>query len=202
MDNSQESQGPPPVRISLSTSSPTISLSGSPPFYVTTTYDGTSTRPIWALIYRDSTFGSGIRFRDTLQARDKDGNLQFSNTGEPRYLRLGPSSTVVGDFKPDPDRNVFLEDSELMRLGLGDKFSTSYLVTTKDLPSGLVRADTYKMIPGGKYEIYLNRKRGRWAYEDKMSEGNISEGERRRILSEKNEVFWKDDTKMTFEVVE
>lgn len=99
MDNFQESQGPPPLRISLSTSSPTVSLSGSPPFYVTTTYEGTSTRPIWAL-------------------------------------------------------------------------------------------------------IYLNRKRGRWAYEDKMGDGNISEGERKRILSEMNEVFWKDDAKMTFEAVE
>jgi len=187
-DAAHHEQALPPVRTTLTTSSPILALSGNPPFIVNTTYECTSHRPIWALIRVFADFATGIRIRDTEPLLDGSGNVI-------KYRRLGPDPTRVGDR--DDDGNIDLDDTELVRFALGEQFSTSYTISTVEKLNGLVRADTRLMKLGGTYEIYLRLRRWRWMFEEEMG-GEMSEEERRKILSKKEVDEWVADNRVTF----
>ncbi|KAF2420945.1 hypothetical protein EJ08DRAFT_653679, partial [Tothia fuscella] len=188
-DTAHHEQALPPVRTTLTTSSPDLALSGDPPFIVKTTHECTSDRPIWALIRVFADFATGIRIRDIEPLLDSSGEVI-------RYhRRMGPDPTIVGDR--DDDGNMDLDDTELVRLALGEHFSTEYTISTVRKLNGLVRPDTRLMKAGGRYEIYLRDRRWRWMFEDEMG-GDLSKEERREILSKMEVEEWAADNRVTF----
>lgn len=189
MDATQEQsattqhQEPPPVLTSLSTSSPTCSLNGEPPFTVTTTYECTSSRPIWALVRLFEYVGCGIILRDP----------QRKN-----HRRIGPSSTLIGD---DWDEEaVTFEDSQLIRFQLGQKHSIPYTISVVPKVSGLSSSDVYLMVKGNTYEITLRTRNWKWMFEDEMEEG-MSEEQRKELLWKREAVEWTEDCMVTFQAV-
>jgi len=102
---------------------------------------------------------------------------------------------LVGDR--DDDGNIDLDDTELVRLALGEQFSTSYTISTVKKLNGLVGADTRLMKVGGTYEIYLKPRRWRWMFEDEMG-GEMSKEERRQILTKMEVDQWAAGNRVTF----
>jgi hypothetical protein len=109
----------PPVRTNLTNSSQTLALSGNSLFIVNTTYECTRHRPNWTLIRVFAHLATGIRICDTEPLLDGSGNVI-------KYRRLGPDLTRIGD--QDDEGNIDLDDTELVRLALGEQFSTSYTI--------------------------------------------------------------------------
>lgn len=95
---------PPPVTASLSTSTPTCSLSGHPPFTVFLTWKLRENRPIYALVTREDGRVIGLEFRDP----EKNGR------------RIGPPPDVQQGDEDDATSN----DTEILVAlnGLEDGF--------------------------------------------------------------------------------
>lgn len=189
MDDQQEQ---PPVSTTLTTSSPTCALNGKPPFTATTTYECTTSRPIWALIRLFTDFGGGIEIRDPQR----------------KHRRMGPPSTIVAD-EWDTDA-LDLDDTVLVRLEPNQKFSTSYTFSVVPKASGIVHSDVRHMAKGNTYEITLRRRRWRWMFEDEMEvwvvvgeemseeEEEEEREERRQMLRKKEVMEWEVDCMVTF----
>jgi hypothetical protein len=170
-----------PVSTTLTTSSPTLSLDGQPPFVAITEYECTTSKPIWALVGLFTHVGNGILIRDP----------QRLVSGKPR--RIGPTSTIYEDDWDD--KALDLEETELVRLEPGRKFSTSYTISVVPKVDGLRGSDTYAMVKGNTYEISLRKRRWRWMYENGMGEG-LSKEEWRELLSKKDPMEWDVDCKV------
>lgn len=113
----------------------------TPPFTATTTYECTTSRPNWALIRLYTHFGGGIEIRDPLH----------------KNRRRGPTCTIIED---DWDEEALdLEDTQLIRLEPGQKFSTSYTVSVVPMVDGLRSADVKGMVKGNLYNITLRKRR-------------------------------------------
>lgn len=179
----QHQQERPPVSTSLSISSPTCSLDGEPPFTVTTTYECTSSRPIWAIVRLFRYFSCGIIIRDP-QRRN--------------HRRIGPTSTIISDDWDEDDLN--LEDSELIRLELGQKHSIPYTISVVPKARGLRASDVYLMVKGNTYDIGLRKRRWMWMFEDEMG-GEMSEEDRREMLRKREAVEWEEDCIVSFQTV-
>ncbi|KAJ9635200.1 hypothetical protein H2199_008686 [Coniosporium tulheliwenetii] len=172
----------PPVTISLTTSSPTCSLSGSPPFTVSIEWTLSGSRPIWALISLNSGRTYGIVIRDP------------SRKGR----RIGPPTTFIADegvLTIEEDD----EDVTLVRIGPNKPCRISYTFTTEPKVSGLRGSDTAMMKPGMPYELTLRKTCCRWMYEDEMGDGG--EVERRRKLRERPLALFTPDCRAWFEAV-
>jgi hypothetical protein len=175
----REPQQEPPVSTTVTTSPSTCSLSGEPPFKAITEYECTASKPIWALVRLFTDFSGGIEIRDPLR----------------KHRRIGGVSSIVAD-EWDEDA-LDLEDTELVRLEPGQKFSTSYTISVVPKADGLRDSDIRHMVPGNTYEITLRKQRWRWMFEDDMPE-DIGEDERRAILKKTEVVEWKVDSQVNF----
>jgi hypothetical protein len=174
-----EAQLEPPISTILTTSHSTCSLSGEPPFTATTEYECTASKPIWALIRLFTDYGGGIRIRDPQR----------------KHRQIGARSTIIADeFDEDA---LGLEDTELVCLEPGQKFSSSYTVSVVPKAGGLRDSDTKHMVQGNTYQITLRKRRWRWMFEDEMA-GGIGEDERRAILTKTEAVEWDVDCQVNF----
>jgi len=108
---------------------------------------------------------------------------------------MGPQSTIIADEWDDVALD--LDDTELVRLELGQKFSTSYTFSVVPKADGLRNSDVRNMVKGNTYEITLRRRRWRWMFEDEMGEG-MSEEEREEALRKREAMEWMVDCKATF----
>ena len=153
-------------------------MSGEPPFKAITEYECTVSKPIWALVRLFTDFSGGIEIRDPLR----------------KHRRIGGLSSIVAD-EWDEDA-LDLEDTELVRLEPGQKFSTSYTISVVPKAGGLMASDMRHMVPGNTYEITLRAQRWRWMFEDEMAD--IDEDERRAILKKREAVEWKVDCQVNF----
>ena len=169
----------PPISTILTTSPSTCSLSGEPPFTATTEYECLGSKPIWALIRLFTDFGGGIEIRDPQR----------------KHRKIGARSTIIADEWDE--EALDLEDTELVRLEPGQRFSTVYTVSVVPKAGGLRASDTKHMVPGNTYEITLMRRRWRWMFEDEM-DGDIGENERRETLKRKEAVEWDVDCQVNF----
>ena len=143
---------PPPVTASLSTSTPTCSLSSNPPFTVFLTWKLYEKRPIYALVTRESGRVIGIEFRDP----EKNGR------------RIGPPPDVQqGDVDNAPcnDEEIFV-----LLNGLEDGFLQEYTLATEVRQNGLLPSDTWNLKNGKQYEMTLRKSKWRWLYQDEVQE--------------------------------
>jgi hypothetical protein len=180
-EQSAAAQHQPPVSTTLTTSSPTCSLIGEPPFTATTTYERTTSRPIWALVRLFTDFGGGIEIRDPVR----------------KHRQVGARSTIIAD---EWDEHALdLDDTALVWLESGQTFSTLYTVSVVPKVNGLRDSDVKHLVVGNTYEITLRKRRWRWMFEDEMG-GGLSEKER-RVLRKRKVVEWKVDRMVIFEAV-
>jgi hypothetical protein len=126
--------------------------------------------------------GCGIVIRDPLR----------------KHRRIGPSSTIVAD---EWDEEAFaFEDSELIRLQLGQKHSIPYTISVVPKAKGLRSSDVYLMVKGNTYEITLKTRNWKWMFEDEMGE-EMSEEDRREMLRKREAVEWEEDCMVTCQAV-
>jgi len=178
----------PPVSTTVSTSSPHCFLTGEPPFIINTTYECTTSRPIWALILQDSERGGGTEIRDP----------ERLSHGNPR--RVGPTSIVLctdGMLGSEMDR-VEIEDSILLRLEPGQKFSTYYKISAVERKRGF-GSDMRMMSREKSYKVTLRQRCWRWMFEDEM--GDLDENGRRGLLKKVTKTTWNVDCSTTFTTV-
>jgi len=175
----REAQQEPPISTILTASQSTCSLSGEPPFTATTEYECTASKPIWALVRLFTDYGGGIEIRDPQR----------------KHRQIGARSTIIADEWDE--EALDLENTELVRLEPGQKFSTSYTVSVVPKAGGLRDSDTKYMVQGNTYEITLRKRRWRWMFEDEMA-GDIGEDERRAILKKTEVVEWDVDCQVNF----
>ncbi len=174
-----DAQQEPPVSTTVVISPSTCSLSGSPPFRAITEYECTASKPIWALVSLWADFSGGIEIRDPLR----------------KHRRIGGGSIIDADEWDE--EALDLEDTALIRLEPGQKFSTSYTVSVVPKADGLRDSDTKHMVPGNTYVITLRKRRWRWIFQDEMAQ-DIDEDERRAILKKREAVEWKVDCQVNF----
>lgn len=172
-----------PVSTTLSTSVPTCSRKGDPPFTVTITYRSLLDRPIWAFVYQYSYQCAGIETRDP----------------ERNNRRIGPDSTSLAD-EPDPTWTYF-KDSELVRLEPGEVYERQYTYIVVKKAKGLRNSDVWNLKVGNTYGITLRNQKWWWMFEDDMPEG-CTEEERETLLQKQPVTEWKPDCSVSFEFVE
>ncbi|KAL2060152.1 hypothetical protein VTL71DRAFT_9974 [Oculimacula yallundae] len=177
--SSSRDQYQPQISTILTTSYPTCALSGQPAFTVTTTYECTASKPIWALVRLWADYSGGIEIRDPQR----------------NHRRIGGGSTLIAD-EWDEDA-LDLEDTSLVRLEPGQKFSTQYTVSVVPKADGLRNSDIRLMVPGNTYEITIKKQRWRWMFEDEMDKEMDIE-ERRTILKNRDVAEWKVDCLANF----
>jgi hypothetical protein len=173
-----------PVTTSLRTSSTSLALDGQPPFVTTTEYECITAKPIWAMVGLFTHRGKGVEIRDP--ARVFGGKAK----------RIGPTSTIIPDEWDE--LALELEETELVRLEPGQKFSTTY--TMRVVPYSLRSADTHAMQKGKPYIISLRTRKWRWVLEDELEEG-LDKAEIREILSKKDPMEWKADCEVAITTV-
>jgi hypothetical protein len=175
----------PPFSFNLSISSSTISLSGNPLFYATSTYTCTTTQPIYALIHLYTQTANNLVVRDPNYARK-------------RNARIGPSPTIgCLDREDDPPKG---EDAILLYLKPGGKFESIYTFATTPKSGGWHRADTHSMREGGTYTIESRAREFWWMYAEDVDEG-LSEEEKKAILTQRKCMSWKPDCKLEFTAI-
>lgn len=167
----------PPLRTTVSLSSPTCSLSGEEPFTVTTKHTNISDRPICALISLYTEFCHHVRLINPTWGPNR------------RRRKIGPSSTWLGSDDDDDLLIMEIEDSTLVRLDAGEIFELPYTFTT--VP-GMRAEDTRTMTVGESYEIELGTQKWWWEYEDEMPEV-MSEVERKEHLLTRRPSEWTPD---------
>ena len=113
--------------------------------------------------------------------------------GTRRPRRVGPYYTVSSeDFDWDA---ADLEESKLVRLEPGSKFSTTYIICVIPKLGGIIHSDTFSMAKGNAYWIKLRPRKWRWMFESEMEEG-LSEEMRRDILAKMDPMKWEVDCKV------
>lgn len=172
---------PPPVTASLSTSTPTCSLSGQPPFTVFLTWKLHEQRPIYALVTREEGRIIGLEFRDP----------------EINGRRIGPAPDVQQgdeDNAPCNDEEIFVPLN-----GLEDDFSQEYTLATKERRNGLLHSDTWNLKSGKQYEMTLRKSMWRWVYQDEVEE-EVRQDEAKvvEMLRQEPCSVWKPDSRATF----
>jgi hypothetical protein len=174
----------PPVSSSVSVSSNTCSLTGEPPFTITTTYECITSHPISALIYQNSEWGNGAEIRDP----------------ERRCRRVGPTSIrYCTDGWEDEDWDRYeIEDSILLRMEPGQKFSTCYVVSAETRMPGF-GSDMRSFKENKTYKVTLRERTWRWMYEDEM--GDLDWNGRIETLKSVKKMRWKVDCSTTFSTV-
>ena len=172
---------PPPVMGSLSSSTPTCSLSGHPPFTVFLTWKLHEKRPIYALVTREEGRVIGLEFRDP----EKNGR------------RIGPPPDVQQgdeDNAPSNDEEIFVPLN-----GLKDSFSQEYTLATEERRNGLLHSDTWNLKSGKQYEITLRKSKWRWVYQDEVAEEvRQAEGKVVEMLRQEPCSVWKPDSRANF----
>lgn len=167
----------PPIATTLTTTSPTCALSGTPPFTTITTHLNTSPSPLWALVRLYTDFSGGIEIRDLSR----------------KHRRIGGGSTIIADEWDE--EALDLEDTQLVRLGPGEVFETRYTICLGSKAGRLRGSDVKMMVEGGNYEVTARKRLWRWMFEEEMG-GELSEEERRGMLSEREVVEWGVDCKV------
>ena len=174
-------RSPPPVTASLSTSTPTCSLSGHPPFTVFLTWKLHEERPIYALVTQEEGRVIGLEFRDP----EKNGR------------RIGPPPDVQQgdeDNAPSSDKEIFVPLN-----GLKDNFSQEYTLATEERCNGLLHSDTWNLKSGKQYEITLRKSKWRWVYQDEVVE-EVRQAEAKvvEMLRQEPCSVWKPDSRAKF----
>ncbi|KAF2127047.1 hypothetical protein P153DRAFT_398421 [Dothidotthia symphoricarpi CBS 119687] len=167
---------PPPFDVTLFLSSPTISLSGDPPFIATTVYTCTTLRPIYALISLFSDFGDHLEVRDPNRGRLAD-------------KRIGVVPTMV--FDDWDEENLDFIDSRLVHVNPGEKVETTYTFSVVPKAKGLRRSDTASMKESGEYTIELGKRKCWWIDAKEMVEG-MGEQEKKEMLRQRGScLVWR-----------
>lgn len=172
---------PPPITSFLSTSTPSCSLSGNPPFTVILDWKLDGDRAIFALLTRRRGMNIGLEVRDP----ERNGH------------RIGPPADGTWgdrDDSPPPD------EEELVRLEkMGDSFSQSYTLATKPKLRGIILADTWNFKSGNTYALTLKKTQWRWLYEDEVEDAVLQD---RAMMIERlgrePKVQWKPDCRVEF----
>jgi hypothetical protein len=159
-------------------------LTGDPPFIISTTYECTTSRPIWALIFLWSEDGEGTIIRDP----------------ERRNRVVGPASIrYCTDGWEDEDFERYeIEDSLMLRMEPGRRFSTCYKMSTEPREPGF-GTDMKCLKEGKSYGITLRVRKWRWMYEDEM--GELGWNGRRELLATIKPTTWRVDCSTTFTTV-
>ena len=179
----QQEAAIPPVWTAISTSAPTCSLKGEPPFTVITKYENTGSRSICALVRLYSHHGSGIEIRDPSR----------------NHRRIGPPSTMIQDDFDEEAQD--LEDTQLVRLEPGQTFETSYTFSVVPKLDGIRNSDVRNMVVGNTYVITLKKRRWRWVFEDEMPHG-LDDEEARHLLRKRHAAEWSVDCTVRFDATE
>ena len=172
---------PPPVTASLSTSAPTCSLSGQPPFTVFLTWKLHEKRPIYALVTREEGWVIGLEIRDP----------------EQNGRRIGPPPDVQQgdeDNAPSNDEEIFVPLN-----GLEIEFSQEYTLSTKERQGGLLPSDTRNLKNGKQYEMRLRKSKWRWMYQDEIKE-EVRQDKSKvvEMLQQEQCSVWKPDSRAKF----
>ena len=138
----------PPLKTTISTSQPTCSLSGQPPFTISVLWALTTQRSIIALRTVDRGRPMDIEIRD-LQRNSR---------------RIGLLSSWVGEDVDPP------EQTELVRIGPDGSFLQTYTLSKEAKAGGLRGSDMQGFVTGNKYSINMRSVRWRWRFEDEIDE--------------------------------
>ncbi len=166
-----------PVTASISTSAPTCSLSGEPPFtiFINWTLDGND--PISALMTQVATQNIGIEIRGP----ERGGR------------RIGPQPDWMED-DGEPPREL-----KLLRLRQGISFQQSYTLSAKPKLKGLVHADTWNLSSGTTYELALRRMEWRWLDDKQLPDVVLQDEEKlKELLWEEPPVEFRLDCRLEF----
>ena len=162
---------PPPVTASLSTSTPTCSLTGNPPFTISLDWKlaNNGPRAICALQTRERGHNIGIEIRDP----------------ERKGRRIGPPSDRLSHHHEEEEEEEENEDGPpdeevLFRLRHGTPIQQAYTFTVSPKQNGLVNADTWNLVSGKTYELTLRRSQWRWLYEDEVEDAVVRDEARLR----------------------
>ena len=173
----------PPISTTLRISQPTCSISGVPPFTVFSTHTCTSKEAIWVLAKLYVEFLTGFKVVDPKR----------------NHHRVGPSGTRIVEI--DDDYIYDLEDTELVRLGVGQNFIWKYNFTAERKEHDMVPSDMSKLVVGEIYNMALQERRWRWMFEREMPHG-IRYSARRQLLEKKRPAKWNVDSMIEFTPVE
>ena len=172
----------PPVTPSLTTSTPTCSLSGITPFMVSLTWRAETDRPIYALVTLKEGYNIGLEIRDP----ERNGR------------RIGPVPDLPpagDDDPPNNDKERFVEFNRS-----GDSFSQVYTFATEKRRNGLVLSDTWNLKSGKVYELTLRKSRWRWMYQDEIEENMLRDQAKVvEVLRQEPYSEWKLDCQAVFE---
>lgn len=172
---------PPAVTASLSTSMPTCSLTGQPPFIVFLTWKLHEERPIYALVTREEGRVIGIEIHDP----EKNGR----RIGPPPDLPQGDE-----DDAPSHDEQIFVQLN-----GSEDEFAQEYTLATEKRQNGLLQSDTWNLKSGKRYELTLRYAKWRWVYQDEVEDGvRRDEAKVLAMLRQEPCSVWKPDGQVGF----